>query len=206
MVILCQNKDPAIKLRTQLLHERLAQWLARPELHKRARFLEEAYRCRGRGVGKPLADSQGGLLVDFHEFAELQDVLTEDLDALRWQRAAKHAHGDGLGGRGDVSQIKRELAHCAMQGHWQEWALNLLVAVGGQWPRRRQADAGYQGSPLCQRCLSEEESLEHRIWRCPCNAGKPAYDKTAHLVPETLSGMENCPAPSPVARQHRPRR
>jgi len=237
MATLYDSKDPAIKLRTQLVHEWLTQWLARPELHKRvqriwphvhhrllraksgkwrkvhgpvaaviATLLDAGWRPTSptswkrptaAGVEEwtiPLADQMGELQVDFHEFSELLDDLAVDLDHLRWQRASQHVHGSGLGEAGDVSQIKKELDHCAKQGHWQEWSLNYLVAVWAQWPRQRQIAAGYQGSPLCQRCFGEEETLEHRIWRCPCNQGKPAYDQTAHLVPQALNGMEECPA------------
>ncbi|CAK0817692.1 unnamed protein product, partial [Prorocentrum cordatum] len=237
MALLYGDKDPVIKLRTQLVHEWLTQWLARPELHKRVlriwphvhHRLLRAKTGRWRKVHGPvaaviatlmgagwrptsprswsrptaqgdeewtipLADHHGQLQVDFQEFSELVDFLAVDLDRLRWQRASQHAHGAGLGRAGDVSQVKRELDHCDKHGRWQEWALDYLVAAGGQWPRQRQIAAGFQGDAVCQRCLSEAETPEHRMWRCPCNQGKPAYDQTAHLIPQALSGLEECPA------------
>ena len=36
-------------------------------------------------------------------------------------------------------------------------ALNLAVVSGGQWPRQRQKDAGYDISSLCLRCLENQK-------------------------------------------------
>ena len=36
-----------------------------------------------------------------------------------------------------------------------------------------------------------EETLEHRIWSCPCNVGKPAYDHTQHLMGPALAEVES---------------
>ena len=141
-----------------------------------------------------MADEQGSLSLDLTEFSELLDDLEHDLIQIRWKEAARHLHGGGLKDGGEVWLVKRELDHYAKEGNWQEWALDYLVVVGGQWPRARQVEAGYLGSDICQRCFGARETLEHRIWTCPCNAGKPAYDQTQHLVGKALAGVEACPA------------
>ncbi|CAK0857540.1 unnamed protein product [Prorocentrum cordatum] len=142
----------------------------------------------------PLADEQGSLSLDLTEFSELLDDLEHDLIQIRWKEAARHLHGGGLEDGGDVWLVKRGLDHCAKEGNWQVRALKYLVVVGGQWPRARQVEAGHLGPDICRRCFGARETLEHRIWTCPCNAGKPAYDQTQHLVSKTLAGVEACPA------------
>ena len=90
--------------------------------------------------------------------------------------------------------IQRELQRFLVRAAMDQWAQDLVVVSGGQWPRERQRRAGYDSDELCQRCCSAPESLFHRVWECPCNVGHKAYEASEHLVAQARAGVEQDPA------------
>eukprot|EP00959_Pyramimonas_sp_CCMP1952_P281825 5890635-Pyramimonas_sp.AAC.1 len=44
---------------------------------------------------------------------------------------------------------------------------------------------------LCRRCQQEEDTLAHRIWRCPCNKLHADFTSTDGLIPRALAPLES---------------
>eukprot|EP00959_Pyramimonas_sp_CCMP1952_P334357 7002272-Pyramimonas_sp.AAC.1 len=86
-------------------------------------------------------EQHGRCDVDAVEYTQLLEDLETDLDTARWKQAATHLHGEDLCTGVDVWQIGREQKRYADNAEWHDWALNIAIATGGQWPRVRHIQA-----------------------------------------------------------------
>ncbi|CAK0808398.1 unnamed protein product, partial [Prorocentrum cordatum] len=111
----------------------------------------------------------------------VQDGFVVDLTRAMWSVASKHLHGDDLCEGADATLIAREQQHYLSRGQMDMYAQNIVVISGGQWPRVRQREAGYElESVTCRRCGHEDETLHRRIWSCLANRGRKEHDSTNH--------------------------
>ncbi|CAK0834513.1 unnamed protein product, partial [Prorocentrum cordatum] len=125
----------------------------------------------------------------------VQDEFVADLKRVMWGVASKHLHGDDLCEGADATVIVRKQQHYRSNGQMDMYAQSIVVTSGGQWPRVRQRDAGYElESVTCPRCGHEDETLYHRIWTCPANRGCKEYDSTSHLAAQATAQHESQPS------------
>ena len=125
----------------------------------------------------------------------IQLEFAEDLKRAMRGTASRRLRAEDLGQGADATIIARAQQKFLSKGQMNLYAQNVVVTSGGQWPRGRQRDAGYElDSVLCPRCGHEDETLYHRIWSCPANCGCQEYDSTAHLAEQARVQHDSQPA------------
>ena len=82
------------------------------------------------------------------------------------------------------------------------------ILSGAAWTRWNSWKCGYDPSPVCARCGNEDESLGHRLWRCPGNSifrqwldvqlGDFQLDSVLDTLPRCLTRCALAPANCPL--------
>ena len=88
----------------------------------------------------------------------MNEAIGKDVTKQFWKKAEAHRGGKGLEEGPCLAVVAKHLRSLEAAGKHSEYTTLLLTLVGGTWPRKRSADAGYKVSPLCPRCGAEEEN------------------------------------------------
>ena len=100
---------------------------------------------------------------------ELKETLLEYLTEAKWERAANHRHGGGLGKGGpDLTVGKRMMKKANTAGEHERRGCMHTVMQGACWPPDRRQEAGYISKQMCCLCKEELEEVSemHQIWEC----------------------------------------
>eukprot|EP00969_Alexandrium_andersonii_P285383 12616542-Alexandrium_andersonii.AAC.1 len=198
-LLLGPDRDPAVRVRRELLAGWVVMWHERPECrerltvvwHRQARKLVP--RTRWLNVRGPAAAVQATLrdigwtplgpvwwrsdvgeewayTGTLHGLSAFVAAIEASVSRALWRRAAGYEGGGGLENGCDLLVVSKSLAFYRKAEMTAQSGMLITTVTGACWPAQRRAEAGYSDSPLCPRCLGEPETLVHRFWRCSANA------------------------------------
>ena len=119
---------------------------------------------------------------------QLQDMMSELIEASLWRKASLHYCGKGLEHGADLTVARRKRQHLIRAGEFHMVGMLEMIVQGVGWPPARKAAAGMPVDPVCPFCKAAAGTVLHQAWQCPAllQAIGPARAAGEHMEATAL--------------------